>query len=387
MFEILGREQLADLAVYEAEPCVSIYLPTYRLGAEKRQNSLVLRRLLHSAEEQLRDRGLDRDEAAEILAPAEGLIDGSEIWPDPSAGLAFFAAAGVYRAFQLDLSPKEGVTVADRFAIRPLLPLVEADGSFYILALSIRHVRLLEADRRGVRRLDLPRLPANIRDALGVSEYSSDLQVHGASPSAALGKRKGIVHGHGGAGQDHFKRDLVNYFRKVADALRHGLPDQEAPLVLAAVEEYLPLYRTASGDPRLLDQPVRGNPDFSTDEELRQKAWSVVEPKLLDRRERDLARFGKLRGGTRTTTDLAEIVLAAHDGRVETLFVDEQAEERWGSCDTVRREAWIHEGRVPGDEDLLERAAVDTLTRGGVVHAVPPGALPVPSRVAATLRF
>lgn len=386
MFETIDRGQLADLVVYEAEPCVSIYLPLHRFGVEKRQNSLVLRRLLRSAEEQLRDRGLTRDEAAEILAPVERLIGGSELWLDPCAGLALFAAPVVYRAFQLDTPPKEAVIVSNRFAIRPLLPLLEADGRFYILALSVQHVRLLEGDRHGVRPVDLPRLPVNLRDALGVTEYYSELQVHGASPSAELGRRKGIVHGHGDSDEEHFKRDLVNYFRKVADALRHGLPDHEAPLVLAAVEEYLPLYRTASGDPRLLDQPVRGNPDFSTDEELRQKAWPIVEPKLLEKRDHDLERFGKLRGGARTSTDLAEIVFAAREGRVETLFVDPQA-ERWGTCDPVRREARIHDGRAPGDEELLERAAADTLTRGGIVHAVSPGAMPVPGLIAATLRF
>ncbi len=386
MFEILCREDLADLVAYEAEPCVSIFLPMHRFGAEKRQNPVALKRLLRSAETQLRDRGLAREEAAEILAPVEKLIGTSELWQDPGVGLALFAAPGVYRAFYLDLPPKEAAIVSDRFAIRPLLPLLEADGRFYILALSIRHVRLLEADRHGVRPLDLPKLPANIQDALGSMEFYSELQVHSASPSPALGRRKGVVHGHGDSDEEHFKRDLLNYFRKVADALRHGLADREAPLVLAAVEEYLPLYRKASGDPRLLETSVRGNPDFSTDEELRQKAWPIVEPKLLEERERALERFVNLRGGARTSTDLAEIVLAARDGRVETLFVDCDA-ERWGTCDPVRREARLHVGRSPGDEELLERAAVDTLTRGGVVHAMLTDVMPAPTPVAATLRF
>jgi hypothetical protein len=386
MPDILGRDDLADLVAYEAEPCVSIFLPLHRFGVEMRQNSLVLKGLLRSAEVQLRDRGFAKEEVEAILAPIEELVESSELWVEPCAGLALFAAPGVYHAFGLDVPPKEAAIVSDRFTIRPLLPLLEADGRFYILALSIRHVRLLEADRHGVRSLDLPKLPANMRDALGSMEYYSELQVHSASPAAALGRRKGVVHGHGDSDEEHFKRDLLNYFRKISDALRHGLADRDAPLVLAAVDEYLPLYRTASGDPRLLETPVHGNPDFSTDEELRQKAWPIVEPKLLEEREHALERFAKLRGGTRTSTDLAEIVFAAREGRVETLFVDAQA-ERWGSCDPVRREARIHVGRAPGDEELLERAAVDTLTRGGVVHAVPPSAMPVPSLIAATLRF
>jgi hypothetical protein len=216
-------------------------------------------------------------------------------------------------------------------------------------------------------------------------EFHSDLQVHSAS-SAALGRRKGIVHGHGDDDEEHFERDLLNYFRKVAAALRDGLADPNAPLVLAAVEEYLPLYRAASSDPRLLEAAVHGNPDFASDEELRQRAWPLVEPRLRQDRERDLRRFAELRGGARTSTDLREIVCASHDGRVETLFLDLDA-ERWGSFDEGSRAVVAHASRLPGDEDLLERAAADTLTRGGAVHAVVAGAMPAPTPIAATLRF
>ncbi len=386
MPDILSRDDLVELMAFEAKPCISLFLPVHRSGAEVRQNSVVLKHLLRSAEEQLAERGTSPDQAAAILAPIESWIGNRDLWLHPGQGVALFAAPGFSRFFQLEQPPKEAAVVASRFAIRPLLPLLDASGRFYILALSIRHVRLLEADRHGVRPLDLPKLPANLRDALGSMEYYSELQVHSASPSASLGRRNGVVHGHGDSDEEHFKRDLLNYFRKIADALRLGLADREAPLVLAAVEEYLPLYRTASGDPRLLPTSVHGNPDVSSDEELRQKAWPLVEPKLLEERERALERFAKLRGGARTYTDLAEIVFAARDGRVETLFVDRNA-ERWGSFDPERREARVHAGRAPGDEDLLERVTADTLARGGEVHALLPGVMPAPTPIAATLRF
>ncbi len=386
MPDILGRDDLVELMALKVEPCVSLFFPVHRSGAEVRQNSVVLKHLLRSAEEQLAARGTAPDQAAAILAPIESWIGNPDLWLHPGQGVALFAAPLFFRIFQLEQPPKEAAVVASRFVIRPLLPLLETSGRFYILALSIRHVRLLEADRRGVRALSPPDLPTSMEDALGKMEFYSELQVHSASPSAAVGRRKGIVHGHGDSDEEHFKRDLLNYFRKIAEALRHGLTDREAPLVLAAVEEYLPLYQAASDDPRLLATAVHGSPDFTSGEELRQRAWRLVEPKLREERERALERFVNLRGGTRTSTDLAEIIFAAREGRVETLFVDAQA-ERWGSFDPERREARVNAERAAGDEELLEGATADTLTRGGAVHAILPNAMPAPTPIAATFRF
>lgn len=85
------------------------------------------------------------------------------------------------------------------------------------------------------------------------------------------------------------------------------------------------------------------------------------------------------------TADPAAILPAAHDGRIDTLFLAEGA-DLWGRYDDAAHAAAIHEERKDADEELLDAAAVETLRRKGDVLVMPRDALPGGSIAAALLR-
>jgi hypothetical protein len=79
-------------------------------------------------------------------------------------------------------------------------------------------------------------------------------------------------------------------------------------------------------------------------------------------------------------------VHAALQGRVDTLFVA-AGEQRWGTADPRTLQVTIHDLPQPGDEDLLDRAAVHTLLTSGTVFAVPVQQVPGPGPAAVLLRY
>jgi hypothetical protein len=378
-----------ELAVFAGEPCVSLYLATRRVATDPGENPAQLRRLLRLAAARLAESGASPEACAQILEPVRQWLADADNWHHPGDGLAVFAAPGLFRVFALEFSPREDVSVESRFRLRPLLGLLEERERFYVLALSAHHTRVLEVTLHGgclaARRLAPPHLPANLTEALGPTVYSTDLQMHTAS-SAALGSRRGFVHGQGDRDQAHYQSDLLAYFRVVARALREALPDREAPLVLAAVEEYLPLYRTASRDPRLLDRVVAGNPELDGDAALAERALEIAEPRLAHRRRRDLRRLADLAGSPRVARQLAEITRAAEQGRVESLFLTPEA-EHWGIVNPATGEARLHSRRRTGDLDLVERAALAAAMRGAAVHVMPTPEMPGPGDMVAVLRY
>src|SRR5687767_7735657 len=54
-----------------------------------------------------------------------------------------------------------------------------------------------------------------------------------------------------------------------------------APMVLAAVEHLVPVWRHASTYPHLVDETLAGNPEGLGSHELHAGAWAVVEPLFL----------------------------------------------------------------------------------------------------------
>jgi hypothetical protein len=79
------------------------------------------------------------------------------------------------------------------------------------------------------------------------------------------------------------------------------------------------------------------------------------------------------------------VVVAAADGRVDTLFVREGAHVR-GSFDAETHSVQLGDGREDAT-DLLDRAATDVFLRGGTVYRLAPARMPVPTEAAAILRY
>jgi hypothetical protein len=91
-------------------------------------------------------------------------------------------------------------------------------------------------------------------------------------------------------------------------------------------------------------------------------------------------------GAGLASSDLSQIVAAAHQGRVGDLFVA-LGVQVWGSFDqqtgavAVQAEAQAH------DEDLLQVASLLTLSNSGRVFAVPPEQVPGGREAAALFRY
>ena len=207
------------------------------------------------------------DKARARLEPAWEFLAEHD-WREHSAdGLAVFLRENDLLDYRLPLSFEETAKVERRFHLRPLWPLFTVDGRFYVLALSQKHTRLLSCTRRESREVEVPDMPASIEDALGSEVSDQQLQLHASSAGS---RREGIFHGHGG-GKDDSLDEERRYLQLIDEPLTKVLLPSGAPLVVAAVEQTRALYSEISAYPNVLTQGLDGNPDYLSEEELRQK--------------------------------------------------------------------------------------------------------------------
>lgn len=394
--ERVTREEIAELSAHRGGPHVSIFLPTVRAGQETQQNPIRLKNLLRDAAKRLHERGVDKADAEELLAPARALVDDYDFWQHQRDGLAVFVAPGFLRTYKLPMRFSELAAVEDRFHLKSLFPLFADDGRFYVLALSQNDVRLFEGSRYEVRQVPLQDVPKSLADALGQDLTEVHLQFHTgtrANPrgSQPRGQQQGatrapIYHGQG-AGEEDAKDEIRKFFSQLDNGLRELLDGNgQTPLVLAGVEYLLPIYRDQTSYPNTLPDGVHGNPDALTPAELHSRAWEVVEERFRATRRDAAERYGDLSGTGRASADLDEVLLAALDGRVDTLFVG-RGVRQWGRFDPAGRSIERHEEQNGGSEDLLDRAAVLTFVNSGRVFAVDPAEVPGGGPVAAIFRY
>jgi hypothetical protein len=379
--DLFTRQDLTRLLVERPGPCLSIYLPTHPGGAE--MDRILWKNQLTEAVERLAAGGFRTPEVRDFLEPAQTLLDEPLFWKHQSDGLAFFRAPQFVVLFRLPLVFATRVEVGARFQIKPLLPLLSANGRFYILALSQKGVRFLQGTQYNVSALDLKGLPRNLAEALATHDTDAMLTFH-SRPAGGLGSWAAIFSGHG-VGVDDKKDDLLRYFRQIDRALHPVLREERAPLVLAGVGYLLPIYGSANTYLHLLSHGVEGNPDRMSDRELHDRALALVEPSFRQAERDAVARYHQLAGTGNTASAVEEVVPAAYGGRIEILLVA-RGEEVWGRFDPATGQVERHERPTEGDEELTNLAAIYTLLHGGTVYLLPPEQMPDTGSAAAVLR-
>ncbi|MBI2820344.1 MAG: hypothetical protein HYX73_10220 [Acidobacteria bacterium] len=363
---IVSKEELKNLFEKRNRFCVSIFLPTPRLGKDVEEGRIQLKDLLRDAEARLAAAGLAKSGVGELLVPARQLTQESEFWRYQSDGLALYLARDYFRCFRLPLKLPAFVVTADQFEITPLLPIWTSEDRFLLLALSRKKVRLFEGTRYAISELDVKGIPGSLQETLESSVDESQRQQHTVRPG--------------------LPEDELLYFRQIDMGLRESITDQRVPLVLAGVEDAVSLYRHVNTYAGLLDGCVTGNPDRLSAEDLGAKARKTVQTYYDQTRKQAIRRFTERSDAAKISKKLQEILPAASRGRIHYLFVA-LGGEKWGRFDPEENVVSVHESAEKGDQELLNFTVIQTILHGGSVYALEPSEMPDGSLIAALFRY
>ncbi len=386
---LISREELKTLSQYQQGPAISVYMPTHMAGADTRENAIRFKTLLQTVRDQLAERGFDSRDMQEMLAPADALVQDNNFWQHQRNGFAMFIANGDTYQYKLPTEVDEYANVSDRFYLKPLLPLLTGDGRFYLLAVSLNGVRMFEGSRDNISEIELDDVPTSLAEALRYDDPEKVLDyyvVSHASGGTGTANQDATVHGTASSQPDR-KKEILRFFKQLDNGIREMVAGENAPLVFAGVDYLFPLYQEANHYPHLADESVKGNPDELSAKELHGRAWSAIKPHFEQDQKEARDRFNERHGTGLASEDIRQVIPAAADGQIETLFVA-LGERLYGTYDSKSRELNIHDEPKKGDHDLLDMAAVQTLLHGGTVYALSPDDVPGDDpRVAAVLRY
>jgi len=382
--DIIRKDDLKKFMGTKKGWCVSLFMPTEKAGRKRRQNPIRFKNLLREAERELNQAGVPDERIRKILDPGLGLLNDEPFWRFQSEGLSAFLSGGRVWAYRLSEKFDEIVVVARRFHLKPLLPILAHSGRYFLLILSQKQVRFLRGTRDTLTEIEVPGIPGSLKEALKYDEPEKQLQFHTRTPQGR-GKRAAQFHGHG-VGTDEKKINLLRFFRNIDKELKKILANEDTPLVVASVDYYRPIFKEASSYRQLMEAGISGNPDEIPDDELRKKAWKIVEP-VLSRKQTDaVASYRSLESQGQVSTDLKTVVPAAHQGRVAIIFVA-LGIQVWGAYDPQKNMIRVDDEPLAANLDLLDLAAVETYLTGGTVYALAPEKMPTEAPVAAIFRY
>lgn len=391
--KITLRKDLLQFAETASSPRISIYFPTYRLGADVQQNVIRFKNQLRVAGQRLDELGFTEADKERLLKPLEPLRDHDSLWQNQLDGFAVFSAGGEIRHFNLPFSVNESVHVGSDFRFRPLLPWFGEGEKFILLALNLNGIELYEGDRYHIEKVALPEnVPTSLKEAMQYDEADPATSFHaGGKASTHPNHRHGAVfHGDGGE-KDVRKDQILRFFREIDKGLHHYLQEKNWPLLTAGVEYLHPIYEEANTFGKLLPHNLPGAPENKKLEDLHQEAVTLLQSQWEDSLQDQVERFRKhaLAGETgdgKVADQLETLLPAAHQGRVDTLIYHPTAQV-WGKFDPQTSDIDPGPRDENGNIDLIEFAALHTLKHGGSVHLDSHEVLPSEFPMAAVLRF
>ena len=377
----ISIRELKELAAVQG-PCITVIASLH--PEDKRHGRLRLKKANEETDEKLAAHGVDLETRRALLEPLRGLDEELETGNE-GASAVILRSRDVFRYHIVPQQLEDSVTVAQHFYLIPLLDIIWESRPFYVLALSQKHIRLVRCTNTSSEEVDLPpSVPRNFDDFI-----QTDKPDHVLDNSAAGGPGTGSMgRVMFGTGTDKERKDqyLLHFYRAVDRGISDLLKGDPASLVIAGVEYELPLYREVSGCPNLVEEGVRGAPDGLKGGELHARALQVVEAHWRKDIDDALAVYEQFGGSDRASASIKEIVKAAYDGRVLHLFVARGA-RHLGNFDEMTHKVRTHGQERPGDEDLINAAAIETLAHAGDVFIIPRSKVPHGSQMAAVMRY
>ncbi len=384
MNNVVTMLDVRELASIEDGRCVSVYMPTHSAGREGQQDEIRLKNLVTAAEQELVDRGMRRVEAHEFLKPI-GKLPHYAGWQNRQRSLAIFRSEETFAQYWLGTPVEEKLVVGREFYIKHLVPAIGAKPEFFILSISRNTVRLLKATGGGVERVHPAGLPSNMKRALNLQVADRGEQVHSAMRGdLGLGKEAGVFHGQGGH-RDTMKDELVEYFQLINQSIRPVLRGAQWPLILAGVEYEIALFRQLSDYAHIAGQAVYGGFDYASERKLYEQALPIAQRFYDADRQNALKEYRALVDRHLASDKVEEILPAAHEGKIDTLFVDCSA-EIFGRFDPASRAIDVVNERDAA-LDLVELAIKQTIRHAGTLYAARRDELPCAVPMCATMRY
>lgn len=381
---LLTNDLITELLGDHQSPCVSLYQPTHRHHPENQQDPIRFRNLLKEVEQSLLEK-YSAPETAALLEPFETLAGDNEFWNHTLDGLAVFGGPGFFRAFGLQRTVEPLAIVADSFHTKPLRRLLQSTDRYQVLALSRGHIRLFEGNRDALDEITLaPGVPRTLTEALG--EELTEPHQTVASYGGTGGASHAMSHGHGGR-KDEADIDADRFFRAIDRAVQtHHSQPSGLPLILAALPEHHGLFHKISHNASLLAEGIKIDPDAIPLEQLRERAWQIMEPEHQMRLDKWTDEFGHARAVHLAIDDLDGVADAAVAGRIGSLMIEADRQIA-GRIDAESGKVQRVPLDYPEADDLLDDLGELVLKKGGRVMVVSAAQMPTQSGVAATCRY
>ncbi len=375
-------ETFPDPVIFQTGgPFLSIYQITHRYSPENKQDPIKFRNSLRTIENTLKMQ-VDKAYLQTLMEPLYQMEKNQDFWNRTLDGVAILASPQDCVVYLLPEPVEERLIIGESFHIKPLLRHFQSGGNYQLLGLSRDKFVLYEGSKNNLEKIDIAAdVPVTMEQVLG-----SDLtQPHLGHWSTGNGGKITMFHGQGGK-KDQADIDTERYFKYVDKFISENYSQKSAlPLILFSTAENQGLFRKISRNTYLLEAGIKNAAESLDLEQLKVKAWELIEPMHLTRVKNLIEAFGRAKAKSAGSDDIEQIAQAAVAKRVQTLLIEADRIIA-GKIDSNTGELKYGDKSSPIYEDILDNLAEMVLRDKGEVLVLASQEMPTTNGAAAIFR-
>jgi len=304
---------IKDLQEVNGNMCLSLSIPTVKAG-DIEKNRIRWKNAVSSLKSECEKLDKPFKEIADAL---NAYADNNDFWAHQELGLVGYFSDSVNEIVKLRHEAVSIADVGETFNLYPLISELQAHSSVYVLCVSKNKTSLHIAQGGILTEIDISdNVVRDYDEAMNFDEDTTSVQHH------SVGGGDAIHHGNGATDEDDTVRTR-QYLKRVDDGLMEIIQGQSIPLVLACVEEYLPLYKQVTAYKNLSDAIIAGNPDDLNDDKIMEDVNCIMTDLLGQTVKNFLDRFNETASRDLLFDKVSEFRSAIKMHNIDTVLINE----------------------------------------------------------------
>lgn len=292
----MNHEFINKIKNLKANPAVTIYMNTNRTFPENNKDSINLKNQINEAEKRLINEYGEKESNPIVLKLKNMSLEIDHNFNLDS--LIIFASSDFFEFVRLPVKVKDNVMIDNKFVTKVLLRTMLQTESYYVLCLSRKKIRLIEA----------------VNDTVSTEIVNDDFPIINESYIDADDIKK--------AWSNVYDNRAKEFFNKADKKLLEYYNKNPKSVVLAGDVRNISYYKEIADYKNIFIGQVEGNYDNTKAQEVVNYAYAVVCKYIVDKQDKAIEDLSRTENEQKLLLDLNDIYLAAKEGRGSKLFVE-----------------------------------------------------------------
>ena len=297
--------EIKNMVKEKGNTCVSIIVPTHRLGQDRQADSREVQSAILLAKTSI------PNEEQEILSGIENLVEQIDFTRNKD-GIGIFVSAHIKKLVKFPFAVTRKIVVDKHFHLRDLLYLENYSIAYYLLDISKKEIRLFRGVMDHMEEIKNETFPKNIIDDYEYSKPSQSSSNAGYSHVKGFEKDKSEV--------QHIRLEKI--CRETDKCLVKYLVRKETPLLLRGPQRELSIFRLVTSHLDNIAGLITDNQQRGNKHDMEISAWSQIKSFIDQQKSKLVDEFKEKLGAGLAVYGIEGVWNAAKEGKSFKLLVE-----------------------------------------------------------------